>query len=145
LTTSPGRLCPTEQSRSALSPQSSWRRHAWPAFGPLAHVVCGALKSGAALPRPMPFGTLASRAAVVNRILPSSTLGAVGSPAMPLHTPAARSVTALHAAPSFAPPTHFPVMVDTGCCRTNGTQFAFRTHGPSVPQSASFVHMAPPG
>src|SRR5215510_13650878 len=37
------------------------------------------LKRGAAAPRPIPFGTLASRAAVWNRILPSSSCGGSGS------------------------------------------------------------------
>jgi len=128
-----------------LSPQSSWWRHFCPAFGPLAHVTYGSLKSGAAWPRPMSFGTLASRAAVVKRILPSRIAGGSGSPLMPTQLPPVQSEFALHDAPSLAPPTQRPVIVETGPASTSGMQFDERTHGPMVPQSASVVHDAPPG
>jgi hypothetical protein len=93
----------------------------------------------------MSFGTLPSRAAVVNRILPSRIAGGSGSPLMPTQVPPVHSGSDLQGAPSPVPPTQRPVMVETGPARTSGTQFDERTHGPMVPHSASVVHDAPPG
>src|SRR5262249_28660910 len=109
LTTSPGRLCGTEQSPCSFGPHCSW---SWQACaGLLAHVMFDWLKSGAAWLNPTLFGTLASRAAVLKRIFPSRTLGGSTSPLMPLQTPPGQSPALLHAAPSLVPPTHRPVMV----------------------------------
>jgi hypothetical protein len=79
------------------------------------------LKSGAAAPSPTLFDRLASRAAVLKRILPSSSAAGSGSAAMP------------------------PVSVDTGCPSMSGTQSCERMHGGAEPQSASVVHAGPPG
>src|SRR5581483_3654348 len=78
----------------------------------------GSLKSGAAWPSPIPFGTLESRAAVLKRFFPSSTAGETGS--------------------GFR-------RLDTGCPRRSGTQSEPLTHGPFGPQSAFVVHCPPPG
>ncbi len=86
-----------------------------------APVSAALLKSGAAAPRPTPFSTLASRAAVLKRILPSRSAACSGSAAMP------------------------PVMLETGCPRISGTQSCLRTHGRAAPQSASVLHTPPPG
>ena len=145
LTIAPGTSWPTVHRRRAGSPQSFWCRHFCPALGPLAQVTYGSLKSGAAWSSPTSFGTLASRADVRKRILPSRIAGGVGSPLMPLQTPLAQSAPLRHEAPSFPPPTQRPVIVDTTLLMTSGMQLAETTHGPFVPHSASVVQLAPPG
>jgi hypothetical protein len=84
-------------------------------------VFAALLKSGAAAPRPTLFDRLASRAAVLKRILPSRMDAGSASAAMP------------------------PASVETGCPSTSGTQSCLRTHGGDVPQSASVVQVPPPG
>ena len=93
--------------------------------GAFAQWSWGVLKSGAPWSRPMPLGTLASRAAVSKRILPSSSAGGSGS--------------------TVGSTVRSPVMLHTGGPRMSGTQCALCTHGGFEPQSASLVHAAPPG
>ena len=64
---------------------------------------------------------------------------------MPLQTPVAQSGARLARRAVVRAAGHLPVIVETGCGRISGMQLLPRMHGPSVPQSESFVHTAPPG
>src|SRR5437867_13144783 len=96
--------------------QSASSRHG-PA-GSSSHPLCTPSKSGAGALRPRPFGRLASRAAVLKRILPSRISGGTGSDAV----------------------------VATGSPTTSGTQLRLAMHGPPPSgQSPSSVQLPPPG
>src|SRR5262245_45583102 len=81
--------------------------------------------SGAAEPSPTPFGTLESRAAVLNKFLPSRMAAGTGS--------------------TDGSTVRSPVMLHTGWPRMSGTQSAPRMQGPLPPQPDACVHSAPPG
>src|SRR5262249_50123333 len=104
----------------------------------------GSLKRGAAVERPTLFGTLESRAAVLKRILPSSTPGGTGStdgsPVRSRHVspPGQSAVTEQRVA---VVTLHFPRMLATGWERISGTHSAFRMQGGGVVvQSESVLH-----
>ena len=111
-------------------------------------VTAASSKRGAAAPRPTPLVTLASRAAVLKRILPSRTAAGTGSTV-------GSATRSLQVSPTGQSPftlqrwlvvrLHFPWMLATGGPRTSGTQSAPRTQGGFEPQSASCAQAAPPG
>src|SRR5262245_42958873 len=84
-------------------------------------VTAALLNSGAAAPSPTLFDRLASRAAVLKRIFPSSSAAGSASAAMP------------------------PVSVETAWPSMSGTQSCERMQGGDAPQSASVVQAGPPG
>src|SRR2546428_3837370 len=111
-------------------------------------VSAASSKRGAAAPRPTALVVLASRAAVLKRILPSRRAAGrgstVGSATRSLHTsPPGQSASARQRA--VVPALHLPRMLATGGARMSGTQSAPRTQGLFEPQSASCAQAAPPG